>query len=107
MAIYDVIKCESTNPEWIIYKYNSSEFNTRSKLIVSTAQVAILVHNGRIEKILEEGSYRLDTELLPFVKGFVKGVYGGNNPYPINPDHSYIGYPCWSFLLVDAAYSAF
>lgn len=84
MALFDVVQFEGAPFSWLIYKHPGDEFNTHSKLIVAPGQVAILVHNGKIERILEEGSYRLDTELLPFVKAFVKGVFGGNNPYPMN-----------------------
>lgn len=83
MGIYDVVKYEGNNRDWLIYKYKDTEFTTKSKLIVSQGQVAILVHNGLIEKILEAGSYKLNTELLPFVKGFVKGFHSGKNPYPM------------------------
>lgn len=83
MPIYDVVKFERDLDDWLLYKYPETEFNTKSKLIVSTSQVAILVHNGKIEKICEEGKYNLDTELLPFVKEFVKMMHGGKNPYPL------------------------
>ena len=52
-------------------------------MIVGTGQIAILVHNGKIEKICEAGSYTLDTELLPFIKGLTKLIYSGKNPYPM------------------------
>ncbi len=83
MSLYNVVQFESTVNNWIIYKHPVTEVNTKSKLIVTTGQIAILVHNGKIESIKEEGSYTLDTELLPFVKSFVKAAYGRNNPYPL------------------------
>ena len=83
MAIASVVRFEGTGNDWLLYKFRGDEFNTGSKLIVSTGQVAILVHNGKIEKIVEEGTYKMDTELLPFVKEFVKGWFGGKNPYPM------------------------
>lgn len=83
MAIFDVVKFEGTGNDWLMFKHPGTEFNTRSKLIVSTGQVAILVHNGQIEKICEEGTYTMDTELIPFAKGFIKGLHGGANPYPL------------------------
>lgn len=83
MAFYDVVTFEGTGNDWLIYKHPGTEFNTRSKLIVSPGQIAIIVHNGKIEKICEEGRFTLDTELLPFVKSFVKAVHGGKNPYPL------------------------
>lgn len=82
MGLYDIVRYEGNQQDWLIYKYKETEFNTKSKLIVSQGQVAILVHNGQIEKILEAGSYKLDTELLPFAKAFVKGLHSGN-PYPM------------------------
>lgn len=83
MAIFDVVRFEGTGSDWLIYKHPGTEFNTRSKLIVSPGQVAIIVHNGKIEKICEEGKFTLDTELLPFVKAFIKGLHGGKNPFPL------------------------
>ncbi len=83
MSIYNVVKFEGTSSDWLLYKFPGTEFNTRSKLIVTTGQVAIVVHNGKMEKICEEGTYTLDTELLPFIKNFVKGFYGGRNPFSL------------------------
>lgn len=83
MGLYDVVRFEGLNNDWLLYKYPNDEFNTKSKLIVSSSQVAILVHNGKLEKILEAGSYTLDTELLPFIKGLNKAIHSGKNPYPL------------------------
>ncbi len=83
MALYSVVSFSGTNSDWLIYKYPNTEFNSKSKLVVSTGQVAIIVHNGKIERICEEGNYVMNSELLPIVKTFVKGVHGGKNPYPI------------------------
>ena len=83
MGLYEVVRFEGLNNDWLIYKYPSDEFNTRSKLIVSTAQIAIIVHNGKIEKICEAGTFKLDSELLPVIKGFTKSIHSGSNPYPI------------------------
>ena len=83
MGLYDIVRFEGVNQDWLLYKFPSDEFNTKSKLIVSPAQIAILVHNGQIEKILESGTYTLNTELLPFIKRFTKGIFSGNNPYPM------------------------
>jgi membrane protease subunit (stomatin/prohibitin family) len=85
MALYDVCSFDGGNiPNWLLYKYPKNDFNTKMSLIVNPGQVAICVHDGRIEKILEEGKYILNTELLPFIKLFVKQVHGGANPYPMD-----------------------
>ncbi len=83
MAFYELIKFDGKDLNWLIYKHPVTEFNNNSKLIVSPGQVAIIVHNGKIEKILEEGTIRINSELLPFLKGFTKSFFGGKNPYPI------------------------
>ena len=84
MGLFEVVRLEgmSTN-DWLLYKFPGDEFNTRSKLIVSTGQVAIIVHNGKLEKICEAGTFTLDTELLPFIKNLTKAIYSGQNPYPL------------------------
>ncbi len=83
MAFYELIKFDGSGTNWLIYKHPVTEFNRNSKMIVSPGQVGIIVHDGKIEKILEEGTVKIDSELLPFLKGFTKAFYGGNNPYPI------------------------
>ena len=83
MAIFNVVRFEGLNDDWLLYKYHGDEINNKSKLIVGTGQVAVVVHNGKIEKIFEEGTFTLNSELLPILKVFQKGIYGGDNPYPI------------------------
>ena len=83
MAFYEVVRYEAKNLNWILYKHPVDEFNNNSRLIVSTGQVAIIVHNGKIEKICENGTFKINSELLPFLKGFTKAFFGGKNPYPI------------------------
>ena len=83
MGIYDVVRFEGLNDDWLLYKFPGDTFNTKSKLIVSTGQIAILVHNGKLEKICESGTFTLDTELLPFLKGLTKAIHSGKNPYPL------------------------
>ncbi len=83
MAFYEVIRYESSLTNWLLYKHPVDEFNNKSRLIVSPGQVAIIVHNGKIEKICEDGTFKINSELLPFLKGFTKAFFGGANPYPI------------------------
>jgi len=83
MALYDVVQFEGTGSDWLLYKCPRNDYNTRLSLIVGPGQIAICVHNGKIEKILEEGKYVLNTDLLPFVKTLVEGVHGGKNAYPM------------------------
>lgn len=84
MAFYDVIRCDRlSNINWLLYKHPVDEFNNQSRLIVSPGQIAIIVSNGKIEKICEEGTFKIDSKLLPFLKAFTKAFFGGKNPYPI------------------------
>jgi membrane protease subunit (stomatin/prohibitin family) len=83
MALYDVVQFEGKGTDWLLYKCPRDDYNTRLSLIVGPGQIAICVHNGKIEKILEEGKYVLNTDLLPFVKTLVEGVHGGKNAYPM------------------------
>ena len=83
MNIADVVKIDGVNSDWLLYKYPNDEFNTSSRLIVSPGQIAIIVHNGKIEKICENGTFKLDTELLPFIKAFQKGYFNWKNPFPL------------------------
>lgn len=82
MAVYSVIRYEPTFTEWLIYKYPNDRFNNNSKLIVSPGEVAIIVHNGKIEKICEEGTENIVSELLP-VLGRLTSFGYSENPYPI------------------------
>ena len=87
MAFYELISSQAVirpnDINWLIAKHPVTEFNRHSKLVVSPGQIAIVVHNGKIEKIVEEGTSRIDSELLPFLKAFPKAFYG-TNPYPID-----------------------
>ena len=49
MAFYEVIRYQSDVTNWLLYKHPVDEFNNKSRLIVSPGQVAIIVHNGKID----------------------------------------------------------
>lgn len=83
MAFYDVIRYQPSFMNWIMYKHPVDEFNNNSRLIVSPGQVAIVVHNGKIEKIVEEGTIKIKSDYLPFLKNFSKSFFGGKTAYPI------------------------
>jgi membrane protease subunit (stomatin/prohibitin family) len=84
MAILDVVKFDGFGDrKWLIYHYPGNEFNSKSKFIVGPGQIGLVVHGGKIEEIYESGTYTLNSENLPFLKGFVKGVYGKQVPYTL------------------------
>ena len=70
--------------EWLAVKYPGHEFNTGSILEVPPGTICIAVHAGKIEHIFESGSTKLSTENYPFIKRFVKGLYGGEVPFSMN-----------------------
>jgi len=77
MAVLDVCKFDGfVDRRWLVYKHPNSEFNTKSKLIVGPGQVAVIVHGGKIEKILESGTYTLESENFPFIKELQRKAYG-------------------------------
>ncbi len=77
MAVLDVCSFDgSRDRRWLVYKHPNNEFNTKSKLIVGPGQVAVVVHGGKIEKILENGTYTLESENFPFIKELQRKAYG-------------------------------
>ncbi|MCQ2800311.1 MAG: SPFH domain-containing protein [Bacilli bacterium] len=83
MNIYDVVKFDGIGSDWLLYKYPENQYNNKSKLIVSPGQIAIIVHNGKIEKIVENGTHVLNSTFLPVLSKFQKMVFNDKNPYPI------------------------
>lgn len=81
--IYDVIRFETNKLDWLIFKHPVDQFNNKSKLIVSPGQMAFIVHNGKLEKAVENGTFKLNSEFLPFISGLVNAVHFGKNAYPI------------------------
>ena len=82
MGLFHVIKFDGIpNREWIMYKYPGQEFFNHSTLIVGVGQVAIAVHGGKIENIFTNGTYKLNTENYPFLRGLIKAVHSGEVPF--------------------------
>jgi len=84
MSVLNVIdyQGESSNT-WIMYRHPNKEFNTRSRIIINAGQIAVIFHGGKVEKILESGTYELENLNLPFLSGLQKGKYGGRAPFPM------------------------
>ncbi|WP_322962607.1 SPFH domain-containing protein [Mycoplasmopsis cynos] len=92
--IYDVISFNGPSDiedyydgdelQWLMYRYPQDEFNIYSKLIIQPGQTAIIVHNGKVEKIANHGTIKLDTEFFPLIKEVTKKAHGGKNAFPIN-----------------------
>ena len=72
----DVIK-NSSDGKALMWKQPEEDFNTNSTLIVMPGEVAIFVHNGKIEQIFENGTYKLNTENYPFISRIRNAFTGG------------------------------
>lgn len=85
MQIYQVVKYDSfrTN-KWLMHKFPGDNFTSKSKLVVSPGQVAIIVHGGKVYKIFEAGTYTMDNANLPFLKDIISGVYNNKTPYSVD-----------------------
>lgn len=85
MELFNVIKFDGvSNKDWVMFKFPGNEFLNQSTLIVGVGQVAIIVHGGKIEKIFQNGTYKLSTENYPFLRGLTKAVHGGKVPFTID-----------------------
>lgn len=77
-----VIKFEpSPEMDWLVYRFNESDFVSGSKLIVSQGQRAICVHMGQIQGEFKTGVTILSTENYPFLKNLVKKAHSGAEAY--------------------------
>lgn len=65
----------------LLWRQPEEDFNANSTLIVEPGEAAIFVHNGKIEKVFEEGTYRLTTENYPVIRRLRDAFAGGVTPY--------------------------
>ena len=72
MAIMDIVKFSPSTQDWLVFKSPGTEFNKNSKLIVGPGQTAVCVYNGKIVGEFENGTHRLDSANLPFIRETAK-----------------------------------
>lgn len=79
--LLNVIEWNESNPNVLFYKWSNDEIKKGSKLIIRPGQDAIFLNNGKVEGIFtEEGSYDIETQIIPFLstlKGFKFGFNSG------------------------------
>jgi len=81
MAILEVLKWDAA-PRVFAYKYPNVELNTKSQLIVSESQEAILVKEKQFFGPFGPGRHVLDTKNYPFLTAIVSAlVNGGHSPF--------------------------
>ena len=81
MPLIEVLKWDAS-PKVFAYKYPNCELNTKSQLVVSESQEAVLVKEGQFHGPFGPGRHVLDTKNFPFLTTFVtRLVSGGDSPY--------------------------
>lgn len=74
----------SQRKDWLAVKFPLGELNTGSVVEVPPGTICLAVHAGKIEHIFENGTHKLSTENLPFIKNLTKGLFGGEVPFSMD-----------------------
>ena len=77
----NVVEWEEYRDDIIFWKWSNKEIKKGSKLVIRPGQDAIFLYNGKREGIFtDEGSFDIESEILPFLsslKGFKFGFNSG------------------------------
>lgn len=77
----NVVEWDEYRDDVLFWKWNNKEIKRGSKLVIRPGQDAIFMFNGKREGIFkEEGSYDIESEIIPFLstlKGFKFGFNSG------------------------------
>lgn len=77
----NVVEWNETREGVLFYKWQNQEIKKGSKLIIRPGQDAIFLYNGVIEGIFEEeGSYDIESEIIPFLTTLKSFKFGFNTP---------------------------
>ena len=77
----NVVEWEEWNENTIFWKWTNREIKKGSKLIIRPGQDAIFLYNGRVEGIFEEeGSFDMESDIIPFLSSLKSFKFGFNNP---------------------------
>lgn len=77
----DVIKNREFSGDYLIRRYELEDFNTNSTLNVMLGEEAIVIKDGDIELISENGKTILKTENYPFISSLRNTFTGGVSPF--------------------------
>ena len=86
MGIFDkqllnVVEWQEEREDVIFWKWTNNEIKKGSRLIIRPGQDAIFLNNGRIEGIFtDDGSYDIESQILPFLSTLKAFKFGFNNP---------------------------
>jgi len=81
MALVDVIKNESPDDSYFVWKYPNNEIKLASQLIVGEGQEAVFVKGGEALDTFGPGTHTLTTGNLPFINKLVNLPFGGDTPF--------------------------
>ena len=77
----NVIEWNETKEGVLFFKWQNQEIKKGSKLIIRPGQDAIFLYNGVVEGIFEdEGSYDVESEIIPFLTTLKSFRFGFNTP---------------------------
>lgn len=78
-----VIEWKDDSKDTIVYRYpltDRSEIMTSSTLVVRESQVALFMHKGKVADVFEPGTYKLQTENIPFLTKLLSLPTGFESP---------------------------
>ena len=78
-----VIEWKDDSKDTIVYRYpltDRDEIMTSSSLTVRESQVAIFVHKGQIADVFGPGTYKLETQNIPFLTKLLSLKFGFESP---------------------------
>jgi len=77
----NVIEWNEGREGLIFWKWPNDEIKKGSKLIIRPGQDAVFLYNGRMEGIFcDEGSYDMESQIIPFLSTLKSFKFGFNNP---------------------------
>lgn len=77
----NVVEWNETREGVLFYKWQNLEIKKGSKLIIRPGQDAIFLYNGVVEGIFEEeGSYDIESDIIPFLTTLKSFKFGFNTP---------------------------
>ena len=79
--LLNVVEWNESKEGIIFWKWSNDEIKKGSKLIIRPGQDAVVLYNGRIEGIFtDEGSYDIESQIIPFLSTLKSFKFGFNNP---------------------------
>lgn len=77
----NVIEWPEASDSVLFWKWQNQEIKKGSKLVIRPGQDAIFLYNGRVEGIFEEeGSFDVESDIIPFLSTLKSFKFGFNNP---------------------------